>query len=82
MQINDLEEIKETMPATYELKRRQNIASFYDVILNNKDNEPVGFLAIQYSNKNKVNFTEDEKAQILKTKFFVEENLEKMAKPI
>lgn len=39
------------MPATYELKRRQNIASFYDVILNNKDNEPVGFLAIQYSNK-------------------------------
>ena len=82
MQINDLEEIKETMPATYELKRTQNIASFYDVILNNKDCEPVGFLAIQYSNKNKVNFTEDEKAQILKTKFFVEENLEKMAKPI
>ena len=80
MQINDLEEIKETMPATYELKKRQNIESFYDVILNNNDNEPVGFLAIQYSSKNKVNFTEDEKEQIIKTKFFVEENLEKMAK--
>ena len=78
MQINDLEDLKEEMPATYNLKKGQGIKSFYDVILNNDNNEPIGFLAIQYSETNKVNFSEIENNEILKLKFFIEENLEKM----
>lgn len=41
MKINNLEDIKECMPATYSLKKSQNIGSFYDVILNNKSGEPI-----------------------------------------
>lgn len=78
MQINDLEDIKESMPATYSLKKDQNIKSFYDIILNNKEGEPIGFLAIQYSENNKVKFDKREKEEIFRLKFFIEENLEKM----
>lgn len=41
LKVNNLEDIKETMPATYQLKKEQNIKSFYDVILNNKNEEPI-----------------------------------------
>lgn len=78
LKINDLEEIKNNMPATYTLKKSQNIGSFFDIILNNRYGEPIGFLAFQYSKTNKVNFTENEKNEILRLKFFIEENLEKM----
>lgn len=78
LKINDLEEIKEEMPATYYLKKDQGIKSFYDVILNNKKGEPIGFLAIQYGEENKVNYNEEETNEILRLKFFIEENLEKM----
>lgn len=78
MQINNLEQIKSEMPATYELKKEQEIASFFDIILNNKEKEPIGFLAIQYSTANCVNFSQDQMNEILKLKFFIEENLEKM----
>ena len=80
LKVNDLEELKDTMPATYELKKSQNVASFYDVILNNKNGEPIGFLAIQYERKNCVNFTEAEIYQIKKTKDFIEEKLEELNK--
>lgn len=66
------------MPATYQLKKEQDIKSFYDIILQNKNKEPIGFLAIQYSKINSVNFNQEEKNEILKLKFFIEENLEKM----
>ena len=78
MQINNLEDLKDKMPATYNLKKGQDIKSFFDIILNNRSGEPIGFLAIQYSEINKVNFTEKEKNEILRLKFFIEENLEKM----
>ena len=78
LNIDDLEDIKNDMPATYALKKDQNVASFFDVILNNKNNEPIGFLAIQYCDKNKVSFTTSEKTEILRLKFFIEDNLEKM----
>jgi hypothetical protein len=78
MKINNLEEIKEVMPATYELKKGQGVASFFDIILNNKLGEPIGFLALQYCNTNCVNFSSDEMNEILKLKFYIEENLEKM----
>lgn len=78
MKVNDLKEIKDLMPATYALKNSQNVASFYDVVLNNKDQEPIGFLAIQYTKTNKINFNDNENNAILKLKFFIEENLEEM----
>lgn len=78
LQINNLEDIRNIMPATYELKKNQNVISFFDVILNNKGGEPIGFLAIQYSKENCVNFNSNEKNEIYKLKYFIEENLEKM----
>lgn len=78
LKINDLEEIKDTMPATYQLKKEQDIQSFYDIILQNKNKEPIGFLAIQYSQTNSVAFNQEQMNEILKVKFFIEENLEKM----
>ena len=78
MIISNLEEIKETMPATYGLMKGQEIGSFFDIILNNKNGDPIGFLALQFSKINCVNFSNDEMNEILKLKFFIEENLEKM----
>ena len=78
LKINNLEETKYEIPATYTLKKSQNIGSFFDIILNNRQGEPIGFLAFQYSKLNKVNFKENERNEILRLKFFIEENLEKM----
>lgn len=78
MKVNDLEEIKEKMTSTYYLKKDQGIRSFYDIVIHNKAKEPIGFLAIQYLTENKVKFNNDEKNEILKLKFFIEENLERM----
>lgn len=78
LKVNDLENIKENMSSTYNLKKDQGVKSFYDVVIHNKDREPIGFLAIQYITENKVIFTKDEENEILKLKFFIEENLEKM----
>lgn len=78
LKINDLEEIKENMTSTYHLKRDQGVRCFYDIVIHNKNKEPIGFLAIQYLTENKTNFNNDEKNEILKLKFFIEENLEKM----
>ena len=78
LKVNNLEDIRSTMPSTYQLKKGQNVASFYDIILNDEEGEPVGFLAFQYTKINCVNFTEEEENQILKLKFFIEENLKEM----
>ena len=71
LKVNDLEEIKSIMPATYQIKKEQDIQSFYDIILENKNKEPIGFLAIQYSKTNCVNFNQEEMNEILKLKFFI-----------
>lgn len=78
IECNDLETIKDTMPATYNLKKSQNVKSFFDVVLTNQKGEPIGFLAIQYCKENCVNFNSNEKDQIYKLKYYIEENLEKM----
>lgn len=78
LKIDNLEEIKNIMPATYQLKKDQDIYSFYDIILQNKNKEPIGFLAIQYSKTGCVEFNQEQMNEILKVKFFIEENLEKM----
>ncbi len=79
LKFNDLEQLKDIMPATYELKKSQDVKSFYDIVLSNKYEEPIGFLALQYCQKDCVDFKKEENNEILKLKFFIEENLEKMA---
>lgn len=78
IECNDLETLKDSMPATYNLKRSQNVKSFFDVVLNNQNGEPIGFLAIQYSKENCINYNSAEKDQIYRLKHYIEENLEKM----
>lgn len=78
LKINNLEDIKENMNSTYHLKKDQGVRSFFDVVIHNKNKEPIGFLAVQYLTENKVNFSHNELNEILKLKFFIEENLEKM----
>ena len=77
IEVKDLETIKETMPSTYQLKKSQGINSFYDIVLNNKKEEPIGFLAVQFV-KNKYSINERGKQEILRLKFFIEERLEDM----
>ena len=78
LKIYDLEEIKDKMPATYTLKKDQGIKSFYDIVINNKMGEPIGFLAVQYTQRFKNSFSDEERTAMLRLKFFIEENLEKM----
>ena len=78
LKIYDLEEIKDKMPATYTLKKDQGIKSFYDIVINNKMGEPIGFLAVQYTQRFKKSFSDEERTEMLRLKFFIEENLEKM----
>lgn len=78
LEVKDLEDIKTKMPSAYDIKMHQGIKSFYDIIINNKYNEPIGFIAIQYTGKIKPSYNINEKNEILKLKFFLEENLEKM----
>ena len=41
LKVNNLEDIKDNMPSTYQLKKEQEVASFYDIILNNAEMEPI-----------------------------------------
>lgn len=75
LEVNDLEKIKEAMPATYGLKKEEGIKAFYDIVLENADGEPIGFLGVQYTTSTHFKFTEKEEKEILKLKFFIEEKL-------
>lgn len=57
--VKDLEDIKETMPSTYYLKKSMNIKSFYDFIIHNANGEPVGFVAVQFCNSEIKNLNKD-----------------------
>lgn len=75
-EVKNLEEIKEEMPATYQLKRDMGLNSFYDIAIKNSKNEVIGFLAVQFI-KNPYNVkNEKDKEAILKLKFLVEEKFE------
>lgn len=79
--VDDLEQIKDSMPFTYQIKHTQGIKSFYDMILTNKQGEPIGFLGIQYNN-NDISLSEEDKKEILKLKLAIENELEKMVKGV
>jgi hypothetical protein len=75
--ITDIDTIKETMPATYEFKKNQEVGSFFDIVLKNKQDESIGFIAIQYCEKDSIYV---DRTELLKYKYLIEENLEKMVK--
>lgn len=80
MEVSNLEDIKDKMPSTYNLKNSQGVKSFYDIILNNKEGEPIGFLGIQYVHNCHKTYNNNDKNEVLRLKFFIEERLEKMIK--
>lgn len=76
--INDIEEIKTIMPATYEFKKTQEVGGFYDILLTNKEGEPIGFIGMQYNEANSIHFKEHEKKKLYEYKGLIEEKKEKM----
>lgn len=80
LDVLNLESIKDNMPGAYNIKKEQEVGGFYDIILENKDKEPIGFLGIQYVNNSHKTYNNNEKNEILRLKFFIEENLEQMIK--
>ena len=80
LDVLNLESIKDNMPGAYNIKKEQGVRGFYDIILENKDKEPIGFLGIQYVNNSHKTYNNNEKNEILRLKFFIEENLEQMIK--
>lgn len=77
MTIRDIEEIKETMPATYEFKKNQEVGSFFDIVLKNKQGESIGFIGIQYCEPDSIYV---DRTELKKYKYLIEECLEKMVK--
>ena len=80
LDVLNLESIKDTMPGAYNIKKEQGVRGFYDIILENKDKEPIGFLGVQYVNNSHKTYNNNEKNEILRLKFFIEENLGQMIK--
>lgn len=75
--VTDIETLKDTMPATYNFKKNQEVSSFYDIVLKNSKGESIGFIGIQYLEKDAIYVDE---AELMKYKYLIEEYLEKMIK--
>lgn len=73
--VKNLEDIKETMPSTYYLKKSMNIQSFYDLIIHNANGEPVGFIAVQFCSEDIKNINKD---AVKRFAWFVESKLLEM----
>lgn len=80
MCVEDIELIKDSMPSTYNIKKEQGVLGFHDVVLENQFKEPIGFLGIQYVNNSHKTYNNNEKNEILRLKFFIEEHLNVMIK--
>lgn len=73
--VKNLEDIKETMPSTYYLKKSMNIQSFYDLIIHNTNGEPVGFIAVQFCSEDIKDINKD---AVKRFAWFVESKLLEM----
>lgn len=73
----NIEDIKDNMPSTYQLKKDMGINSFYDIKICNTYNEAIGFLAIQYIKNPYGCCNQEAKIAVLKLKFYIEEELAK-----
>lgn len=70
----DIDEIKDSMPSTFGFKHAYGIRSFYDIAIKNSKNQAIGFIAVQWDNKDNVKIDED---LIKQLKWYVEEHLTK-----
>ena len=68
----DLEELKTSMPSTYNFKKSIDVGAFYDIALHNKEGNIIGFIAIHWINKENVKVDEDTIKQLI---WYVEEHL-------
>ena len=73
--VKDLEDIKETMPSTYNLKKSMSVQSFYDFTIHNTNGEPVGFVAVQFCSDDIKNLNKD---AVKRFAWFVESKLLEM----
>lgn len=73
--VKDLEDIKETMPSTYNLKKSMSVQSFYDFTIHNTNGEPVGFVAVQFCGGDIKNLNKD---AVKRFAWFVESKLLEM----
>lgn len=73
--VENLDDIKSTMPSTYALKNAMEIKSFYDVVIYNESGEPVGFVAVQFCNNVQKFVNKD---AVKKFAWFVENKLSEM----
>ena len=73
--VKDLEDIKETMPSTYNLKKSMSVKSFYDFAIHNTNGEPVGFVAVQFCSDDIKNLNKD---AVKRFAWFVESKLLEM----
>ena len=68
----DLEELKTSMPSTYNFKKSIVVGAFYDIALRNKEGNIIGFIAIHWFVKENMNVDEDTIKQLI---WYVEEHL-------
>lgn len=68
----DLEDLKDNMPSTYNFKKALNIGAFYDLAIKNSKGNIIGFIAIHWFSKEKMQINEEE---IKSLKWFIEEKL-------
>lgn len=50
--MQDIEAIREDMPASYSLLNSMNVKSFYCFTIHNNDMEPVGFVSVHFCRDN------------------------------
>ena len=70
--IVDINSIKDSMPATYNMKISQSIKAYTNVVIMNSLKEPVGFIEVQWFDKSKYVKNDHE---LLRLAAFIEENI-------
>ena len=72
VEVKDIENIKDNMPATYNIKVSQSIKAYTNVVIMNKLKEPVGFIEVQWFDRKKFCKNDHE---LLRLAAFIEENI-------
>lgn len=70
--VKDIESIREFMPSTYNLMTNNEAEAYTDMTLKNLDDEPVGFIEVQWKDKDK--FTKDDK-ELYRLAAYIEEKI-------
>ena len=68
----NIDDVKDIMPATYNMKISQSIKAFTNVVIMNSSKEPVGFIEVQWFDRR--NFHKNDH-ELLRLAAFIEENI-------